>query len=151
MRVFLFSVVYRVSIYHILYVTIKLMSQNIFIQYFEWHFIDAAKGVLAGWKNCLKFNLNYWSVPLLTKTLFSHWRRYKYSYGKAFSFKRYFEAFTFNMISRVLGAIMRSVLIVLGVFTEALVFLAGAIVFLFWLGLPALLVFGLVFGFKILV
>ena len=46
------------------------MSQNILIQYFVWHFFDASKGILAGWKNCLKFNLNYWSVPLLTKTLF---------------------------------------------------------------------------------
>ena len=127
------------------------MSQNILIQYFVWHFFDAPKGILAGWKNCLKFNLNYWSVPLLTKTLFSHWRRYKYSYGRGFSFTRYFEVFTFNIISRVIGALMRSILIILGIITEVFVFLAGAIVILFWLILIPLLCLGIYYGFKILI
>ena len=126
------------------------MGQNIFIQYLEWQFFDVPKNILQAWQNCLRFNLNYWSVPLLLKTLFSHWRRYQYSYGKGFNFKRYFEAFTFNMISRVLGSIMRSVLIVLGLLTEIFVFLAGAIVFLIWLILPFLLVGGFFYGFKIL-
>ena len=124
--------------------------QNIILQYLEWHFIDTPKGILGAWKNCLRFNLNYWSVPLLLRTLFSHWRRYRYSYGRGFDFKRYFEVFTFNMISRVLGAVMRSILIILGFFTEILVFLAGAIVFLIWLILPFLLVGGFFYGFKIL-
>ena len=127
-----------------------MMGQNIFIQYLQWQFFDVPKNILQAWQNCLRFNLNYWSVPLLLKTLFSHWRRYKYSYGKGLNFKRYFEAFTFNMISRVLGAIMRSVLIVLGLLTEIFVFLAGAIVFLIWLILPFLLVGGFFYGFKIL-
>ena len=127
-----------------------MTGQNIFIQYLEWQFSDVPKNIWAGWENCLRFNLNYWSVPLLLKTLFSHWRRYQSSYGKGFNFKRYFEAFTFNMISRVLGAIMRSVLIVLGLLTEIFVFLAGAIVFLIWLILPFLLVGGFFYGFKIL-
>ena len=126
------------------------MGQNIFIQYLEWQFFDVPKNILQAWQNCLRFNLNYWSVPLLLKTLFSHWRRYQYSYGKGFNFKRYFEAFTFNMISRVLGSIMRSVLIVLGLLTEIFVFLAGAIVFLIWLILPFLLAGGFFYGFKIL-
>ena len=127
------------------------MSQNIFLQYLDWHFSDVSQGILTGWKNCLKFNLNYWSVPLLSKTLFSHWRRYKYSYGKGFSFTRYFEAFAFNMLSRAIGAIMRIVLIVLGVFTEILVFLAGLVIILFWLAVPLLLLAGLYYGFKILI
>jgi len=127
-----------------------MMGQNIFIQYLEWQFFDVPKNILQAWQNCLRFNLNYWSVPLLLKTLFSHWRRYQYSYGKGLNFKRYFEAFTFNMISRVLGAIMRSILIVLGLLTEIFVFLAGAIVFLIWLILPFLLAGGFFYGFKIL-
>ena len=127
------------------------MSQNIVIEYLVWHFFDTPKGILKAWQNCLKFNLNYWSVPLLLRTWFSPWRRYRYSYGKGFSFGKYFEVFTFNMTSRVIGAVMRSVLIVIGVFAEVLVFFAGAAVFLIWLFLPVFLIFGLYFGFKILV
>lgn len=126
------------------------MSHNIFILYLEWHFLDASKGILRGWKNCLKFNLNYWSVPLLFQTFFSHWRRYHYSYGRGFDFKRYFEAFTFNIISRILGAIMRSVLIVLGLLTEIFIIFAGVVIFLGWLILPPFLILSLFYGFKIL-
>ena len=127
-----------------------MMKQNIFAQYLVWQFADVPKAILAGWQNCLRFNLNYWSVPLLLKTLFSHWRRYHYSYGRGFNLRRYFEAFSFNMISRVLGTLMRSVLIILGLLTEILVILAGAIVFFIWLILPLLLIGGIFYGFKIL-
>ena len=124
--------------------------ENIIIQYIEWHFVDTPRGILRAWKNCLKFNLNYWSVILLIKTFFSHWRRYRYSYGKGFDFKRYFEVFTFNIISRVLGMILRSVLIIIGLASEIFVFLAGAIIFLFWLILPILIILSLWFGIKAL-
>ncbi len=126
------------------------MSRNIFIQYLVWHFGDTLKGILRGWQNCLKFNLNYWSVLLLLRTWFSPWRRYRYSYGKGFSFSKYFEVFTFNTASRVIGAIMRSVLIILGLLTESVVVLAGVIVALFWLILPPLLIGGFLYGFKML-
>ena len=126
------------------------MSRNIVIQYLTWHFFDTTKGILGAWQNCLKFNLNYWSVPLLLKTWFSPWRRYKYSYGRGFSFTKYFEVFTFNLTSRIIGAIMRSVLIIMGLLTEVLVCLSGATVFLAWLILPFLVFFGFVYGCKIL-
>ncbi|OGZ24717.1 MAG: hypothetical protein A2896_02445 [Candidatus Nealsonbacteria bacterium RIFCSPLOWO2_01_FULL_43_32] len=124
--------------------------QNILIQYLAWQFIDTPKDILGGWRNCLKFNLNYWSVPLLLKTWPAHWRRFRYSYGRGFAFKRYFEVFTFNIISRVMGAFFRSVFIVLGILTEILVVAAGVVVFLAWLFLPLLLAGGFYYGFKIL-
>ena len=126
------------------------MMRNIFILYLEWQFFDTPKSILRAWQNCLRFNLNYWSVHLLLRTLFSHWRRYHYSYGRGFNFKRYFESFTFNMMSRVIGAIMRTVFIVCGMVTEIFVFAVGAVVFLIWLTLPLLLILGFYYGFKIL-
>lgn len=126
----------------------KIMG--IVILYLEWQFADAPRGILTAWKNCLKFNLEYWSVSILLKTFFSHWRRYGYSYGKGFDIGRYFEVFTFNIISRVLGAIMRSVLIMLGLAAEVIIFLLGLAVILFWLVLPVLLILGFFYGFKIL-
>ena len=124
--------------------------QNILYQYLEWQFLDTPRGIFRAWRNCLRFNLNYWSLPLLFKTFFSHWRRYRYSYGKGFDPGRYFEALTFNMISRAIGAIMRSTLIILGLISEVFIIFAGIIVFLFWLFLPFLLAGGLFYGFKIL-
>lgn len=127
----------------------EISQKSIFCQYLEWHFFEVPKEILKGWKNFLLFNLNYFSISLLLKTLFSHWRRYKYSYGRGFDFGRYFEAFTFNIISRFLGAAIRSILIFIGIFVEIFIFFTGVIIFLGWIVLPLLLIMGLWFGFKI--
>jgi len=123
---------------------------NILFLYLEWHFLDKPKTILKGWGNCLKFNLNYWSVPVLLRTFFSPWRRYHYSYGKGFDLKRWFEAFSFNVISRTLGAIMRSFLAAIGLATEVIVLIIGITVFVIWLALPVLSALGIFYGFKIL-
>lgn len=129
---------------------LSLPGKNILIQYLIWYFFDVPREILKGWKNFLIFNLNYFSLPSLFKTFFSHWRQYKWSYGRGFDISRYFEAFFSNLISRVLGAIMRAVLIFIGVLCEILIFLFGLILFLGWLILPVLLIVGLIFSFKII-
>ena len=120
--------------------------QNILIQWMSWQFFDVPKEILKAWKNFLKFNLNYFSVPLLLKTFFSPWRRYKVSYGKGFDFGKFFEAFFSNLIFRILGAILRSFLIVIGLIAEVFLIAGGIIVFFGWLLLPALLIAGFIFG-----
>lgn len=110
--------------------------QNLILQYLEWHFIDTPKAILKGWKNFLVFNIRYFSIPLLLKTFFSYWRRFRGSYGRGFDLKVYFEAFSFNIISRVIGAVMRTALIGMGLMVEAIIFFAGLIVFIGWMLLP---------------
>lgn len=128
---------------------IKMMG-NILIQYLEWHYFQRPKGIILGWKNFLKFNLHFFSVFFLLKTLFSHWHRYRYSYGRGFDLGRYFQVFTFNLTSRILGAAVRSILILIGIFFEILIFLIGILILIWWLTLPALLAGGLFWGIKIL-
>jgi len=127
-----------------------LINQNILIQYFLWYFFDVPKEILKGWKNFLVFNFNYFSIPLLLKTFFSHWRQYKWGYGRGFDFGRYLEAFFSNLISRILGAIMRIFLIFFGILTEIIIGVVGLVLFLSWLLLPVLMIAGVYFAFKIL-
>ena len=124
--------------------------QNIVFQWLSWQFFDVPKEILKVWKNFLKFNLNYFSVPLLIKTFFSPWRKYRMSYGKGFDIGRYIEVFFSNLLFRTLGAIMRSFLIILGLLVEIFIIFCGIIIFLGWLILPILLIFGLYHGFRIL-
>ena len=126
------------------------IQRNILVSYLIWYFFDLSKEVLKGWKNFLVFNLNYFSIPLLIRTFFSHWRQYKWSYGRGFDLKIYAEAFFSNLISRVLGAIMRSVLIFFGIFCEILILIFGAMIFLGWLILPVFLILGLLYGIELL-
>jgi len=125
-------------------------KQNIIIQWLSWQFFEMPGNILKAWKNFLKFNLNYFSIPLLLKTLFSPWRRYKVSYGRGFDVGRYFEVFLSNLIFRGLGAIMRIFLIFIGLFVEIFLILGGLIIFFGWLILPLLLILGLVFGFRVM-
>ena len=124
--------------------------QNIFFQYLGWQFFDVPKKLIKVWKNFLLFNLNYFSIPLLIKTLFAPWRKYKVSYGRGFDIGKYFEALLSNLIFRILGAIIRIFLIIIGLFLEVLIIFAGIAVFLGWIAGPVILIYGLIFGFKVL-
>ncbi|PIR71502.1 MAG: hypothetical protein COX89_01410 [Candidatus Nealsonbacteria bacterium CG_4_10_14_0_2_um_filter_37_10] len=126
------------------------MAQNIFFQYLIWQFWEVPKNILLGWKNFLKFGLNYFSLPLLLRTFFSPWRRYTWAYPRGFDVGKYFEVFISNLISRILGAVLRIFLIIIGVLAEVFIIFAGAILFFGWIVLPILLITGLVFGFKII-
>jgi hypothetical protein len=126
------------------------IQRNILVSYLIWYFFDVPREILKGWKNFLVFNLNYFSIPILIKTFFSHWRQYKWSYGRGFDLKRYAEAFFSNLISRILGAMVRSVLIFIGILTEILILIFGSIIFCGWIFLPIFIIYGLYLGIKLL-
>ena len=127
------------------------MDNFILARYLVWQFIGIPRSLAGAWKNFLWFNLNYFSIPLLLRTYFSHWRRYYSSYGKGFSITRYFESFVFNMMSRIIGAILRTFFIIIGLFLETAIALAGLLVILIWLVSPFVLIFGLFLGVKLII
>lgn len=122
------------------------MHSFVLLQYLKWHFLDAPKEIAKGWGNILSFGLNYFSVSLLLQTYISPWRRITWSYGRGFNIARFLNALLSNLISRILGAIMRSFLIVAGVAFELLLFLAGAVFLIFWIILPLLIIVSLFYG-----
>ncbi len=126
------------------------MKKIILIQFIGWHFFEMPVHILKVWKNFLKFNLNYFSIPLLIQTFFSPWRRHSESYGKGFDFQKWFEAFGFNLVARGVGMIMRTILIIVGLVVQIFIFVAGLSVLLIWIILPALFLFGLWAGLKII-
>ena len=122
---------------------------NIFLQGLIWYFKDMSQAILRVWVNFLNFNLNYFSLPLLLKTLFSPWHRYRYFYGRTFEVWHNIEVFVFNMMSRIIGAVLRICLIILGLAVEVLIIFIGLIVLLAWLVLPLFLLFALIFGLEL--
>lgn len=72
------------------------------------------------------------------------------SYGRGFDLGRYFEVFFSNLISRILGALMRSFLIAIGTLVEGLVFCAGIIMFFGWLFLPIISILSFILGLIVL-
>ncbi|MFH0739489.1 MAG: ATP-dependent Clp protease ATP-binding subunit [bacterium] len=115
---------------------------NIVFKWFFWRFIEVPKAIVLGWANFLKFNLVYFSIGALIKSLLSPWRADKGDYGRGFDAKRYFETFLGNMISRVLGAIIRLALIVVGLAMQICIFFAGFFALIIWVFLPAVVMAG---------
>lgn len=120
------------------------------LDYVIWHFFQAPRDILRASKQVVFYSFTYFSTVALLKTLFSPWRRSAWSYPKAFDIGNFLETFFSNIISRVLGAIVRIGMILFGVVGELCVFLMVIGIFALWLLLPFLIIAGFVYGFILL-
>ena len=117
-------------------------KQNIFVTWFFWHFYEMPQFLLGVWKNYILFALNYFSLPILLKSFFAPWRKYKWRYPKGFDLIEFFNTLISNTFSRVLGAFMRIVLIIAGILFQIFVILAGLIILLAWIFFPFIVAAG---------
>jgi hypothetical protein len=122
------------------------MTLVLLLQYFRWHFISAPVAIVEGWKNILWFNLNYFSVVLLAYTLFAPWKGITWKRKRAFTVGDYMFTFASNLISRIIGAVVRIPLIIVGLLGEAFLGILGLAFLAFWLLLPALIPIALIYG-----
>jgi len=86
------------------------------------------------------FATNYFSFVLLLKTFFSPWRRYRWSYPRGFNLGEFFSTLVSNIFSRIIGAIMRTFLIIAGIFMQIFVAVVGSIIFMAWILLPFIII-----------
>ena len=122
------------------------MIFSLTLEYVVWHFTRMPLEIAKAWRNILLFNLEYFSLPLLLKTIFAPWRRIQWSAGKGFNIAKLLEALASNFISRILGAVIRSVLIVAGLATEAALLAAALATLIAWFLLPIAIVLGFSYG-----
>ena len=104
--------------------------------FWRWYYGEAIKDVLTGWKNYIIFSLNYFSIPLLLRTIIAPWKRDITKKPRGFDFKKIFEYITFNLISRGIGFLVRFFTIIVGIIFFFLVLVFGLIFFIVWLILP---------------
>ncbi|MBI2639398.1 MAG: hypothetical protein HYW90_00690 [Candidatus Sungbacteria bacterium] len=107
-------------------------------RYLLWHYSDGLKASFNKAVNAVIGFLNFFSVLHLFGTLFSPWHRVIESYGRGFDAARFFYAITGNAISRLLGALLRSFVIVVGIAAAALSVIAGVFFIFLWIFLPFL-------------
>ena len=80
-----------------------------------------------------KWIRHYFSFPLLVKTLFSPWKRMMMEdKTPGFDPQIWFQTFTFNLVSRLVGFVVRTVLFFVGVVLIVLGAMAGAFGFIFY-------------------
>lgn len=123
------------------------------MRFTAWYLFAAPLRIARGAGNILAFNLRYFSLPLLLRTLASPWRRISWSYEQdaGFRFSKVFEVLFSNFISRLLGAFVRLGTILLAFATEAFLLAASLFALLGWFILLPLCIIGISYGIRLLI
>jgi len=122
-----------------------MKNSNIILEWFYWHFYEMPTFLFEVWMNYFNFSVNLFSAPFLLKTFFAPWRKYNWRYPKGFDLVEFFNTFISNIFSRILGAMMRTVLIIIGIIFQIFVAIAGLIVFIGWIIIPLIIILGILF------
>jgi len=118
----------------------------IVLVFWKWYYGEALKSVITAWRNFIIFALNYFSIPLLLKTLVAPWRRDITKKPRGLDLKKLFEYLAFNAISRGIGFLVRFFTIIVGIIYLALTIVFGGIFFVLWIILPLLILGLLIFS-----
>jgi ATP-dependent Clp protease ATP-binding subunit ClpC len=104
-------------------------------QYLSWHFVKVPLFILKVWRNFIYLFFHFFSIGFLLRTFFAPWHRLEEKMGRGFSFNKFFEVLSFNLVSRGVAVCVRSFLILCGLFFVGLTFVLGAVGFVLWLPL----------------
>lgn len=119
---------------------------SIIPQYISWHYTVAFFELFLLWKNFSWFLWNFFSIKILFKTLLAPFRRLDVG-RKKFDVESFFESLVVNTLMRLLGLILRSVLIILGILSLCFLFIFFVGFLLLWVLLPFILLGMLILGF----
>lgn len=109
------------------------------IGYFSWHYTTALSTLLLIFRNLLFFLYHFFSIPQLFKTFFSPWKKEILRYeGPGFNLKIYFDVLIFNLFSKIIGAIVRTLTIFLFIFVSAIFILVSFLTLIIFLFIPFL-------------
>ena len=125
------------------------LKKNLILKWLRWHFLENTRKLALGLSNLIFFNFHFFGTFYHLKTLFSHWRQYRESYGRGFDIKRYTMAFLFNMISRGMGALIRTIVIIFSLVSGILISLLAGIFLIIWLALPLLEILAIFYSLKL--
>lgn len=89
--------------------------------------------------NMVWFLYNFFSIPILLRTLFAPFKRLDEGYKKGLDLGAFFETLIVNMLMRLVGAALRLFLIMIGLVAVAVACIFYLFIFLVWLLAPLLL------------
>ena len=115
----------------------------LFVSLFRWWYSDGLRQRAQAMNTRLDGIIDYFSIDLLAKTLFQPFRQ-DVSGRVDGSLDLKMRAFADNTISRVLGAMIRTVILLLGLITIALYAIAVVVGLLAWIAIPATPLIGIV-------
>lgn len=120
---------------------------KLIVRYFFWHYTKAFIDFFRIWINIFWFCIHFFSMSTMIRTLFSPWKRIV---DEDKSIGNFFSSFIVNMIMRVVGFVMRSTLIIAGIFAVLIVFILGIASLVLWIFTPIILLLIFIKGITLL-
>lgn len=105
-----------------------------------WHYGRAYKNIINLWMNIFWFEYHFFSIGILGSTLFSPFRRIREEYVGGRGPSEFFASLAVNIIMRIVGAIIKTFIIVVGLFGMAVVLAVGIILLVIWTFMPMILI-----------
>jgi len=118
----------------------------IFPHYISWHYTRGLRDIVRHIKDFLWFFWNLFSIGELLKTFFAPFQRLGQTAPARFDPQKMLEALATTLVMRLLGMLLRSFFILLGLFALSALLVGGVFFVLVWLVLPFIIVGMLVTG-----
>lgn len=106
--------------------------------YFLWHYTRAFREFFHVWMNLIWFTIHFFSLPQLLRTWISPYKRITEERQQGFSFEDWLGTVLVNILSRIVGAILRTTIIIAGTASLLFVIAFGATIYVLWILLPIL-------------
>lgn len=118
--------------------------------YLIWHYGRAFREIAHVWFNLFWFTYHFFSIPQLLRSYFAPWKRMTEERGDTFSFEDLAGFVVINVISRLIGMLLRTIIIGFGLIALFVLCVGIIATYVFWVCAPAILVACFYFGFVLL-
>ena len=117
-----------------------MLFLSIMHHYVFWHYTQAWSALVHLWAKFLKFEIQFFSIPQLLQSWFSPWKRMTENRGETWDLEDLASFVIINLISRIIGAILRTIVIFVGLVCVLASIAIGLVALLFWALAPVVII-----------
>lgn len=125
-------------------------SANLKIMFLSWWYGEASAKLFNFLKHFFAYLFDLFSVKICLRTLFVPWKR-DYISTEGLSIQDRFQVFLLNMVSRIVGAIIKTVTVITFCLVATGSLVLSGIIVIIWYLYPAVVISLLVFGIKLII
>lgn len=127
-----------------------MLFLSIVHHYLLWHYSRAYLEIFHVWTNFLWFVSNFFSIVQLAKAWFAPFKRMVEGRGETWNFEDLAAFIVIGLISRIIGAILRTVVIGIGLLALLVTVGIGVVVLALWIVAPVLMFLLVAYGIVLL-
>ncbi|MDO8471167.1 MAG: hypothetical protein Q7S49_00965 [bacterium] len=109
--------------------------------YTKWHYTEGFRDLYHNWKNLIFFVLHFFSLEFLFRTWFAPFGRLNEEYRKGLDLEAFLETLVANTLMRMVGFVLKSIVIIIGLFVLLLTTIFGPVALILWAFAPFIILF----------